>query len=122
MMLHYRYERYMILLSADTEIDWKAYMQEVEGFLNGTRDYSQLKGDTGPLVYPAGFVYIFSILYAVTNQGTNIRVAQYIFAVIYLINLALVFRIYHKSRKVSRSIHAVSIRYPLWNPSFLEMN
>lgn len=27
-----------------TEIDWKAYMQEVEGFLNGTFDYEQLKG------------------------------------------------------------------------------
>lgn len=27
-----------------TEIDWKAYMQECEGFLNGTLDYSQLKG------------------------------------------------------------------------------
>lgn len=36
--------------SLDTEIDWIAYMQEVEGFLNGTRDYTQLKGDTGPLV------------------------------------------------------------------------
>jgi alpha-1,3-mannosyltransferase len=33
-----------------TEIDWKAYMQEVEGFLNGSRDYYELKGDTGPLV------------------------------------------------------------------------
>lgn len=29
-------------------------MQEVEGFLNGTKDYMLLKGDTGPLVYPAG--------------------------------------------------------------------
>lgn len=28
-----------------TEIDWIAYMQECEGFLNGTTDYSQLKGD-----------------------------------------------------------------------------
>lgn len=28
-----------------TEIDWKAYMQEVGGFLNGTFDYSQLKGE-----------------------------------------------------------------------------
>lgn len=28
-----------------TEIDWKAYMQECEGFLNGTTDYSQLKGE-----------------------------------------------------------------------------
>lgn len=26
-------------------------MQEVEGFLNGTYDYTQLQGDTGPLVY-----------------------------------------------------------------------
>ena len=33
-----------------TEIDWKAYMQEVEGVVNGTYDYYQLKGDTGPLV------------------------------------------------------------------------
>lgn len=33
-----------------TEIDWKAYMQEVEGVANGTYDYYQLKGDTGPLV------------------------------------------------------------------------
>lgn len=35
---------------ADTEIDWQAYMAEVEGFANGTLDYTQLKGDTGPLV------------------------------------------------------------------------
>lgn len=33
-----------------TEIDWIAYMQEVEGVVNGTFDYSELKGDTGPLV------------------------------------------------------------------------
>ena len=34
-----------------TEIDWVAYMQEVEGFLSGERDYSRLRGDTGPCVY-----------------------------------------------------------------------
>lgn len=39
-----------------TEIDWKAYMDEVGGFLEGERDYLNLKGDTGPLVYPAGCV------------------------------------------------------------------
>ena len=33
-----------------TEIDWIAYMQEVEGFVNGTLNYYELKGDTGPLV------------------------------------------------------------------------
>ncbi len=86
---------------ADTEIDWIAYMQEVEGVVNGTWDYSKLKGDTGPLVYPAGFVYIFTILYYITNYGRNIRFAQYIFCGFYLVTVALVFRIYSKSRKVS---------------------
>ncbi|TSU88987.1 Dol-P-Man:Man(5)GlcNAc(2)-PP-Dol alpha-1,3-mannosyltransferase [Bagarius yarrelli] len=85
---------------AYTEIDWKAYMDEVEGVINGTYDYTQLKGDTGPLVYPAGFVYIFSVLYYITNQGLNIRLAQYLFASFYLITLFLVFRIYHRTKKV----------------------
>lgn len=83
-----------------TEIDWKAYMQEVEGFLNGTLDYSKLRGDTGPLVYPAGFLYIFSALYYVTVQGAQIKIAQYIFAILYIVLLALVFRIYSKTKKV----------------------
>ncbi|NXX44351.1 ALG3 mannosyltransferase, partial [Tricholaema leucomelas] len=83
-----------------TEIDWKAYMEEVEGFANGTLDYIQLKGETGPLVYPAGFVYIFLGLYYATGRGTNIRLAQYLFAALYLLNLLLVFRIYWRTNKV----------------------
>ncbi|XP_068810779.1 dol-P-Man:Man(5)GlcNAc(2)-PP-Dol alpha-1,3-mannosyltransferase isoform X4 [Struthio camelus] len=83
-----------------TEIDWKAYMDEVEGFANGTLDYTQLKGDTGPLVYPAGFVYIFLGLYYATGRGTDIRLAQYLFAGLYLLNLLLVFRIYCRTNKV----------------------
>ncbi|RCH84219.1 dolichyl-P-Man:Man(5)GlcNAc(2)-PP-dolichol alpha-1,3-mannosyltransferase [Rhizopus azygosporus] len=83
-----------------TEIDWKAYMQEVEGFLNGERDYTKLRGDTGPLVYPAGFVYIYSLLYYLTNRGTNIRTAQYMFEALYLINQSIVMGIYSRSKKV----------------------
>ena len=83
-----------------TEIDWIAYMQEVEGFINGTLDYSKLKGNTGPLVYPAGFVYIFSMLYYLTSYGKNIKLAQYFFAALYVILLILVFRIYAKTKKV----------------------
>ncbi|XP_064642430.1 dol-P-Man:Man(5)GlcNAc(2)-PP-Dol alpha-1,3-mannosyltransferase-like isoform X2 [Lineus longissimus] len=75
-------------------------MQEVEGVVNGTFDYTELKGDTGPLVYPAGFVYIFMVLYYLTNHGANIRVAQYVFALLYLLTLVLVFNIYRKARKV----------------------
>lgn len=56
----------------DTEIDWIAYMQEVEGYLSGERNYYNLGGDTGPLVYPAGFVYVFAVLRILTDQGLNI--------------------------------------------------
>ncbi|XP_052896265.1 lethal(2)neighbour of tid protein 2 [Anopheles moucheti] len=92
-----------------TEIDWKAYMQECEGFLNGTTDYSLLRGDTGPLVYPAGFVYIYSALYFLTSHGTNIRLAQYVFIGIYLLQLALVLRLYCKSRKIPPYVMAITI-------------
>lgn len=92
-----------------TEIDWKAYMQECEGFLNGTLDYSQLRGDTGPLVYPAGFVYIYSFLYLLTNQGENIKLAQYVFIGIYLLQLFFVLRIYIKSRKVPPYVLVITI-------------
>ncbi|XP_048659954.1 dol-P-Man:Man(5)GlcNAc(2)-PP-Dol alpha-1,3-mannosyltransferase isoform X1 [Marmota marmota marmota] len=90
----------LFLLFRDTEIDWKAYMAQVEGVINGTYDYTQLQGDTGPLVYPAGFVYIFMGLYYATGQGTDIHMAQNIFAVLYLVTLLLVFLIYHQTCKV----------------------
>ncbi|XP_045510603.1 lethal(2)neighbour of tid protein 2 [Colias croceus] len=92
-----------------TEIDWKAYMQECEGFLNGTWDYSKLRGDTGPLVYPAGFVYIYSIFYFITNKGDNIKLAQYIFIGVYLLLLMFVLRIYIKTRKVPPYALAITI-------------
>lgn len=41
---------YLYKYTLDTEIDWVAYMQEVEGFLNGSWNYTELRGDTGPLV------------------------------------------------------------------------
>ena len=75
-------------------------MQEVEGFLKGDFNYTNLKGDTGPLVYPAGFVYIFAAFYYLTGHRQNIQMAQYIFMAIYIINLALVFRVYAKAKKV----------------------
>lgn len=57
---------------AYTEIDWQAYMQQIGSFLDGQYDYMELKGQTGPLVYPAGFVYIYSFFYWLTDQGRNI--------------------------------------------------
>ncbi|KAI8139572.1 glycosyltransferase [Fennellomyces sp. T-0311] len=85
---------------AYTEIDWVAYMQEVKGYLDGERDYQQLRGDTGPLVYPAGFVYIYSWLYRITSDGVNIRLAQYLFAALYLATQLIVFSIYSKVERI----------------------
>ncbi|XP_050357167.1 lethal(2)neighbour of Tid protein [Nymphalis io] len=92
-----------------TEIDWKAYMQECEGFLNGTLDYSKLRGDTGPLVYPAGFVYIYSIFYFLTNKGQNIKLAQHLFIMVYLLLLSFVLRIYIKTKKVPPYVLVITI-------------
>ncbi|PXF43760.1 Dol-P-Man:Man(5)GlcNAc(2)-PP-Dol alpha-1,3-mannosyltransferase [Gracilariopsis chorda] len=80
-----------------TEVDWVAYMEEVAGVVEyGELDYKQLRGGTGPLVYPAGFVYFFSLLYKLTDHGNNIFLAQYIFAVFHSVTLALVLCIYYK--------------------------
>ncbi|PRP83356.1 hypothetical protein PROFUN_09337 [Planoprotostelium fungivorum] len=81
-----------------TEIDWIAYMQEVAGvFVDKELDYSKLRGDTGPLVYPAGFVYIYGALYWLTDRGADIFSAQLLFAAIYMIFTAVVFDIYRRS-------------------------
>lgn len=65
-------------------------------------------GDTGPLVYPAGFVYIYTILYYVTQRGENIRLAQYIFVGIYLLQMFLVLKLYSKSRKIPPFVLVIS--------------
>lgn len=57
-------------------------------------------GDTGPLVYPAGFLYVFSGLKAVTDDGTNLLKGQVIFAGIYLVVLAAVLKLYSQGRAV----------------------
>ncbi|TMW42912.1 hypothetical protein DOY81_012007, partial [Sarcophaga bullata] len=64
--------------------------------------------DTGPLVYPAAFVYIYSALYFLTSSGQNIRLAQYVFGVIYLLQMWLVLRLYSKSRKVPPYVLVIS--------------
>lgn len=39
------------------------------GFLAGERNYAELHGDTGPLVYPAGFLYIYSLIKYITGAA-----------------------------------------------------
>jgi alpha-1,3-mannosyltransferase len=98
---------YVIILKVPyTEIDWVAYMQEVAGVLGGERNYDQLKGDTGPLVYPAGFVYTYAALHWFTGaqvandgtyEGSDVRKAQLVFGVLYVATAALALAIYLKA-------------------------
>ncbi|KAJ3113940.1 dolichyl-P-Man:Man(5)GlcNAc(2)-PP-dolichol alpha-1,3-mannosyltransferase [Phlyctochytrium bullatum] len=89
-----------MLTSQDTEIDWTAYMQQVAGFLAGERDYKNLKGDTGPLVYPAGFLYVFTLLHQVTSKGRDVVVAQAVFAFLSAFTVGVVASLYQLSDKV----------------------
>ena len=80
-----------------TEIDWVAYMEQVAQFVGGERDYTQIEGGTGPLVYPAAHVYTYTALYHATNHGTNILLAQFLFAGFYLGTLSLVLFCYWRA-------------------------
>lgn len=82
----------------DTEIDWTAYMEQVTQFVNGERDYPKMEGGTGPLVYPAAHVYIYTGLYHLTNRGTDILLAQQLFAVLYMATLGVVMLSYWKAK------------------------
>ncbi|CAM9453329.1 unnamed protein product [Scytosiphon promiscuus] len=90
-----------------TEIDWVAYMQEVEGFLGGERNYLNLRGDTGPLVYPAGFVYAYSFLHWLTDRGEDIATAQYVFMGVYVSLVAMVLSIYRRAGSSSMPLWAM---------------
>jgi alpha-1,3-mannosyltransferase len=75
-----------------TEIDWIAYMQEVDFWLEGEYDYRKIYGDTGPLVYPAGFLYLFGFLQWLTDRQVNH--AQFVFLYFYVMMQAVVFALY----------------------------
>ena len=77
-----------------TEIDWEAYMQEVDLWQAGELDYRKIRGGTGPLVYPAGFLYLYGWLKGMTNEGNDIHQGQIIFVFLYVINAAIVLAIY----------------------------
>ena len=90
-----------------TEIDWIAYGEEVDGFFKQKEyDYVKLGGQTGPLVYPAGFVYCYGFIRWAC--GEKVRNAQVLFAFLYVFNQWLALRILQRSRKVPIAFYAVT--------------
>lgn len=73
-------------------------MQQIKQYVTGERDYTKITGSTGPLVYPAGHVYIYTGLYHITDEGRNILFAQQLFGALYLLTLYVVIACYRKAK------------------------
>ncbi|KAJ1969618.1 dolichyl-P-Man:Man(5)GlcNAc(2)-PP-dolichol alpha-1,3-mannosyltransferase [Dispira parvispora] len=98
-----------------TEVDWSTYMIQVRQILDGERRYDRIQGPTGPIVYPAGHVYLFSALYHLTDGGRILQ-GQMFFAGLYVVSLAVVMALYIQCKLppysllllcVSKRIHSV---------------
>lgn len=72
-----------------TEIDFSTYMQQIEVANEGELDYSLIKGDTGPAVYPAGFIQVYQWLHWITEEGSNINTGQTIFGYLFTFSVLL---------------------------------
>lgn len=91
----------IIATVAYTNIDYKAYMEQIRSVVqNNNYQYDTIRGDTGPLVYPAGHYWIFKFLRDLTINWKNnddaygverIGEGQEVFRVLYLITLVLSF-------------------------------
>lgn len=67
-----------------TEIDFKTYIQQIQLVNGGELDYSQISGDTGPIVYPAGFVQVYQVLNWITDNGKDIGFGQSVFGYVFV--------------------------------------
>ena len=66
-----------------TDIDWTAYKEQVVQIVEaGERDYAAVRGQTGPLVYPAGHVYVYALLSLLLP---SLRSVQWLFALLLLL-------------------------------------
>ena len=77
-----------------TEIDFKTYIQQIQIINDGELDYSLVKGDTGQIVYPAGFVQIYQVLNWLTEEGTDIHAGQTLFGYLLALTNFLVIIVY----------------------------
>lgn len=84
-------------------------MEQIQLYKDGEREYTKIEGGTGPLVYPAAHVWIYNILYDLTNHGKDILLAQQLFAGLYLVNLAIVMTCYRQA-KVSNLAHMTCLK------------
>lgn len=82
-----------------TEIDFQTYVGQAALFLQGERNYANLnpKGGSGPCVYPAAHLYIYSSFHWLTEGGKNIVPAQHVFAGLLTANNLIVALLYRQA-------------------------
>ncbi|GBE82042.1 mannosyltransferase [Sparassis latifolia] len=83
-----------------TEIDWETYIYQLELYMKGERDYALISGPTGPIVYPAGHLYVHRLLYAITDSGKNLVAPQEVYSLLYIALLAITCIIYRQAGDV----------------------
>lgn len=74
-------------------MDWNSYVTQIEQVIDGERDYAQIKGENGPLVYPAGHVYHFLLVYLLSFKGT-VWMGRIIYSFLSILLNFLIFQIY----------------------------
>ncbi|KAN0062434.1 dolichyl-P-Man:Man(5)GlcNAc(2)-PP-dolichol alpha-1,3-mannosyltransferase [Thecaphora frezii] len=82
-----------------TEIDFQTYIAQADLFRSGHRDYRLLDppGGSGPCVYPALHLYLYSGLSWLTHHGANLLPGQLAFAVLLAATLLIVAHLYRRA-------------------------
>ncbi|KAH9981353.1 ALG3 protein-domain-containing protein [Lactifluus volemus] len=111
----------LLKFNSVTEIDWETYMHQVKIYLDGERDYSSISGPTGPLVYPAGHVYIHALLYWLTDAGRNLALLQQIYAFLYTVSLILSCAIYRRAVAL-HSIFVLRLFNDVWAVTLTQLS
>ncbi|SCV01421.1 LANO_0F11694g1_1 [Lachancea nothofagi CBS 11611] len=81
--------KWIVTNVAYTDIDYEAYMEQIWTIQDGETNYKMIEGGTGPLVYPAGHVWIYRLMENVTSGLDNVKAGQDVFRYLYLATMML---------------------------------